>query len=156
MKVYAGGWGSHVPITVPAEGRLELVVHMLPGEHRDDVLREQEAWLASVIERHPEAFATRPETSFHVRWLAPTAMNPGHPLVATLADSVSAVTGKAPVVTGAPYGCDLFVLQRDFGMPAVVFGPSGGNAHSGDEYLELEPLFAAWECLLAFIMQWCG
>jgi acetylornithine deacetylase len=129
---------------------------MLPGERREDVLQEQEAWLASVIERNPAAFATRPETSFHVRWLAPTEMSPAHPMVITLADSVSALTGKAPVVTGAPYACDLFALQRDFGMPAVVFGPRGGNAHGGDEYLELEPLFAWWECLLAFVLGWCG
>jgi acetylornithine deacetylase len=155
MKVYAGGWGSQVPITVPAVGRIELVVHMLPGERREDVLQEQEAWLAGVVERNPAAFATRPETSFHVRWLVPTAISPDHPLVQILAASVFTVTGQAPVVTGAPYACDLFALQRDTGMPALVFGPSGGNAHGGDEYLQLDSLFAFWECLLAFVMQWC-
>jgi acetylornithine deacetylase/succinyl-diaminopimelate desuccinylase-like protein len=41
-------------------------------------------------------------------------------------------------------------------MPAVVFGPRGGNAHASDEYLELSTLFEFWECLLAFVMNWCG
>jgi acetylornithine deacetylase len=83
-------------------------------------------------------------------------MSPDHPLVQTLANSVTLVTGQPPAVVGAPYACDLFVLQRDFDIPALVFGPSGGNAHAGDEYLELESLFAFWECLLAFVIQWCN
>ena len=74
MKLYAGGWGSKVPITVPAEGRIELVVHTLPGEERAAVVGEQTAWLAGVIDRNRAAFTTRPETGFHIRWLAPTAM----------------------------------------------------------------------------------
>ncbi|MCX7706724.1 MAG: M20/M25/M40 family metallo-hydrolase, partial [Anaerolineae bacterium] len=131
-------------------------VHMLPGESREDVLREQDEWLASIAERYRAAFATRPETSFHIRWLVPTAMDPGHPLVITLVESVAGVTGRAPAVIGAPYACDLFALQRDFGMPAVVFGPGGGNAHGSDEYLDLDQLFAFWECLLAFVIRWCG
>ena len=156
MKLYAGGWGNQVPITVPAEGRIELVVHVLPGEERAAVVGEQAAWLAGVIERNRAAFATRPETGFHIRWLAPTAMDPAHPLVATLADSVSQVAHRTPAVVGAPYACDLFALQQVFNMPAVVFGPRGGNAHAGDEYLELSTLFEFWECLLAFVMDWCG
>ncbi len=155
MKVHAGGWGNQVPITIPAVGRIELVLHMLPGERRQDVLQEQEAWLAQVVEQHPAAFGTRPSTSFHIRWLAPTAMSPKHPLAQILTESVSAVTGSSPTVSGAPYACDLFVLQQDAGMPAVVFGPGGGNAHGSDEYLQLDTLFAFWESLLTFVMQWC-
>jgi acetylornithine deacetylase len=156
MKLYAGGWGSQVPITVPAEGRIELVMHSLPGEDRAAVLQDLEAWLASVIERNRQAFATRPEMGFHIRWLAPTAMNPAHPLVTMLADSVSHSVHRTPAVVGAPYACDLFALQQVFNMPAVVFGPRGGNAHAGDEYLELSTVFEFWECLLAFVMNWCG
>ena len=156
MKLYAGGWGSQVPITVPAEGRIELVVHVLPGEERAAVVGEQAAWLADVIVRNRAAFATRPETGFHIRWLAPTAMDPAHPLVTMLAGSVSQVTHMTPAVVGAPYACDLFALQQVFNMPAVVFGPRGGNAHAGDEYLVLSTLLEFWECLLAFVMDWCG
>jgi acetylornithine deacetylase len=83
-------------------------------------------------------------------------MDPAHPLVTTLADSVSQVTRRRPVVVGAPYACDLFALQQVFNMPAVVFGPRGGNAHAADEYLELSTVFEFWECLLAFVVNWCG
>ena len=155
-KVYAGGWGNRVPITVPPEGRIELIVQALPGERRADVLRQQENWLRSVVERHWDAFATQPETRFHIRWLVPTAMDPAHPLVTTLAENVTQVTGATPEITGAPYGCDLFALQEIFGMPALVFGPHGANAHAADEYLDLDSLYTFWECLLLFVLDWCG
>lgn len=88
--------------------------------------------------------------------MVPTAMDKGHPLVTTLAGSVAKVTGRQPAVLGAPYPCDLFALQKIFGMPALIFGPSGANAHASDEYVELESIFQFWESLLLFVMQWCG
>jgi hypothetical protein len=39
-KVYAGGWGNQVPIAVPPEGRIELIMQTLPGETREAVYKE--------------------------------------------------------------------------------------------------------------------
>jgi acetylornithine deacetylase len=155
-KVYAGGWGSQVPIAVPPQGRIELILQTMPGEKREDVLREQEEWLASIIAQHPDAFATRPETRFRLRWMVPTAIDPAHPLVTTMADSVAQVAGQAPAVVGAPYACDMFALHQIFQMPALLFGPTGAQAHAADEYVELDSVFAFWESLLLFVLAWCG
>ncbi len=155
-KVYAGGWGSRVPVTIPPEGRIEIVVEALPGEERAGVLEDQEGWLARVVAENRAAFATPPEVGFHIRWMPPTAMDPAHPLVPTLAASVESVTGTRPPILGAPYGCDLFALQQDFKMPAVVFGPGGANAHAADEFVELDTVFTFWESLLCFVLDWCG
>jgi acetylornithine deacetylase len=59
-------------------------------------------------------------------------------------------------VTGAPYPCDLFAIQQDFGTPAVVFGPAGGNAHTADEYIDVESAVAFVRTLALFIARWCG
>ncbi|OHB77573.1 MAG: hypothetical protein A2W31_01565 [Planctomycetes bacterium RBG_16_64_10] len=155
-KVYAGGWGSQVPIAVPTEGRMELILQALPGEPRDKVLAELENWLQETVERHADAFATRPQIRFRRRWMVPTAMDSQHPLVATLVDAVQELTGRRPTIAGAPYPCDLFALQQLFNIPALIFGPAGANAHAGDEYVELESLHAFYESLLLFVMKWCG
>ena len=55
-KVYAGGWGSEVPIAVPTEARVELIAQTLPGEEKQDCWREFNDWLDSVVERHRDAF----------------------------------------------------------------------------------------------------
>jgi acetylornithine deacetylase len=155
-KVYAGGWGSLVPIAVPPEGRIEVIVQTLPGEQRADVLKEQQDWLAGLVAAHPQAFAIPPQTRHRLRWLPGTAIDPTHPLVTTITESVSQVSGRTPTVVGAPYACDMFALHQIFNMPALLFGPTGANAHAADEYVELESIFSFFEALLFFVLQWCG
>lgn len=155
-KVYAGGWGSQVPIAVPPVGRVQIIIQTLPGEQRANVLREFEDWLDDVIERHPAVFPTRPHLEFAIRWMHPTQIEPGHPLVTTLAECAKRVMGRAPAIKGAPYACDMWALHRTFHMPAVVFGPTGANAHAADEYIDLPSTFAFAETLLLLIMEWCG
>ena len=155
-KVYAGGWGNQVPIAVPPEGRIELIMQTLPGETREAVYREMIDWLDSVIARHEDAFVTRPEIRHRIRWMAPTAIAPDHPLVTMMTDSARQVLGSDPQVLGAPFACDMFALHQIFNIPGIVFGPTGANAHAADEYVDLEGLFAFWETLLLFVMNWCG
>jgi acetylornithine deacetylase len=83
-------------------------------------------------------------------------MEPTNPLVSILCGSATQATGREPRVVGAPYPCDLWALQRTFGIPSVVFGPGGGNSHAADEYVVLESLFEFWKSLLLFVLQWCG
>jgi len=155
-KIYAGGWGPQVPIAVPPIGRIELILQALPGESRAGVLKDLNDWLDCIIEQNEESFAVRPELQFARRWMHPTAMDPAHPLVSILCESVAQATGHQPRVVGAPYPCDLWALQRTFNIPSVVFGPRGGNGHAADEYVELESIFSLWKSLLLFVLRWCG
>lgn len=155
-KVYAGGWGNQVPIAVPPEGRVELIMQVLPGEEREAVYQEMTDWLDSVIACHPDVFLARPDIRHRIRWMAPTAIPADHPLVTTLAASARQVMGTEPPVLGAPYACDMFALHQIFNVPGIIFGPTGANAHAADEYVELESLFAFCEALLVFVMDWCG
>ena len=84
-KVYAGGWGNQVPIAVPPEGRIELIMQTMPGETREEVEGQMLAWLDSVIARHEDDFVTRPEMRHRVRWMVPTAIDAGHDVVRTMA-----------------------------------------------------------------------
>jgi len=154
-KVYGGGWGSEVPIAVPNEVRVEMIAQTLPGEEKEACRQEFDAWLESVIARHPEAFPKPPRVEPKLRWMYPSQTEPTHPLVTTLAACASQVLGRQPTIKGAPYSCDLWALHRLFNMPAVVFGPTGGNSHAADEYVELDSLFAFLESLLLFILEWC-
>ena len=155
-KVYAGGWGPEVPIAVPPEGRIEVIMQTMPGETREVVYKEMSDWLDSVVARHPDAFITRPEIRYRLRWMAPTAIAADHPLVTTLAEVARPVLGHDPEVTGAPFACDMFALHQLFDIPGVIFGPAGANAHAADEYVDLESLYTFWEVAYAFVLEWCG
>jgi hypothetical protein len=41
-------------------------------------------------------------------------------------------------------------------MPALTFGPNGGNYHGTDEYVELDFLMKSTRVLALCIMAWCG
>jgi acetylornithine deacetylase len=155
-KVYAGGWGNQVPIAVPPEGRIELIVQTMPGEEREEVYREMMGWLEGLMTRYPDAFIVQPKIRFRIRWMVPTAIEPSHPLVLTMADCARQVIGQEPAILGAPYACDMFALHQIFHIPGILFGPAGANAHAADEYVDLESLFLFWETLLLFVLDWCG
>jgi acetylornithine deacetylase len=155
-KVYAGGWGNMVPIAVPPEGRVEVILQTMPGETREKLVGQVDEWLDSLVERYPDVFLSRPEQVYRLRWMVPTAMDPKHPLVETLAEVATEVLGQRPDVLGAPYACDLFALQHVFDIPSLVFGPVGGQAHANDEYIDLESLFKFWETMCALVLCWCG
>lgn len=155
-RVYAGGWGPKAPTAIPPEGRVQLILQTLPGEQRADVVQVQEEWLARVFGAHPNLFNPRPKSYHPVRWMPATAMDPAHPLVRTMADATAQVCGRAPAVVGAPYACDMFALHQIFGMPAILFGPTGANAHAADEYIELDSVLTFFEALLLFVLDWCG
>jgi len=97
-----------------------------------------------------------PPTVHHpIRWLPGAALAPDAPLPGEFAAAVRAATGRAPAVQGIEGPCDLFVFPA-FGIPALLWGPSGGNAHMPDEYVEIDSLVTATTALLHFVCSWCG
>ena len=73
-----------------------------------------------------------------------------------MASCAAAVMGKAPVIAGIEGPCDMYVFQQVFGIPAILWGPRGGNTHAADEYVEIDSLVTAAKALLLFICRWCG
>ena len=64
--------------------------------------------------------------------------------------------GVTPTLTAAEYPCDAFILQRQFGIPTLIFGPRGAGAHNPDEYVEISSVLKTAEALLAATLEWCG
>jgi acetylornithine deacetylase len=50
----------------------------------------------------------------------------------------------------------MYIFQRTFGIPALMWGPSGGNAHQADEYVDIASLYQAFQVLAHFVADWCG
>ena len=115
------------------------------------VLRACDAMLASA----PHLFAVRPAVEFPIRWLPGSAIDPSEPVVTGLSDCAAAVLNERPEVVGIEGPCDMFVFHQ-FGIPAVLWGPRGGNTHAADEYVELDSVIAATKILLLFVCRWCG
>jgi acetylornithine deacetylase len=154
-KVTTGPWGTSEPITVPEECRVELYWQLMPGERQENVDREFERWLKDVVESAPEVFAAMPHVSVAVRWLPGSAISADTPLCQELAAAAERSLGQTPSIVGIEGPCDLFVFH-EFGMPAVLWGPTGGNTHGSDEYVDLDSMVDAATSLISFAYDWCG
>jgi acetylornithine deacetylase len=154
-KIFTAPWGNREPITPPEECRVELYWQMMPGERQADIEREFLAWFEDAIAAAPQLFAEKPHIEFPIRWLPGSAVRASEPLVTELADCAEAVLDHRPPVVGIEGPCDMFVFHH-FGVPAVLWGPCGGNTHAADEYVELDSAVKAAKTLLLFVCRWCG
>lgn len=154
-KVHTSPWGTNEPITVPESCKIEMYWQLMPGETQEAVEREFFDWFNGMIDASPELFRTKPEVTFPIRWL-PGGMspNPG-PLVSGLRTCAAKVLGSQPAIAGLDGPCDMYIFHQ-LGIPAVLWGPSGGNTHGADEYLEIDTAVAAAKVLLLFVCDWCG
>jgi acetylornithine deacetylase len=76
-------------------------------------------------------------------------------LVSEFAGATASLGMKAPV-EGLDAPADMHIFQRSFKMPALMWGPAGGNAHQADEFVDIESLKEAARALLHFVPRWCG
>ncbi len=155
-KIFTSPWGTREPITVPEECKVEFFWQLMPGEAQDEVESEFHHWLDGVVESAPSLFGEQPHVTFPIRWMPGSAILKSEPVVRELAACAETVLGKEPPIVGIEGPCDMFVFHQAFGIPAVLWGPRGGNTHAADEYVEIDSLLAAAKTLMLFVCRWCG
>lgn len=155
-KVVTSPWGFGEPVTVPETAQVELYWQLMPGETQTEVEDEFFAWLRNMVGGAPEIFPAMPEVSLPFRWLPGSSISRLEPVVQELAACAKTVLGAEPVIAGIEGPCDMFIFQREFGIPTVLWGAKGGNTHAADEYVEIDSLVSAAKTLLLFVAEWCG
>jgi acetylornithine deacetylase len=137
--------GGSAPSVYPE--RCEVVVERrtLPGEGAEEVEAEFEDVLEAVRRTRPgldaelTAGLSRPGTEVAA----------DHPLVSGLLAALKA-EGERPVVEGMTAWVDAALLN-EAGIPAVCFGPGSiAQAHSADEYVDVEEIRRGTRVLLRF------
>lgn len=132
--------------TVPDECRIEIDRRLLPDEsgaaaqaHVQDFLRRN---LPNASVDHEPPFLTSPGLS---------SQNNG-PLSKRLQSSIKRV-GLAGNCKGVPFGTDAGTISAA-GVPVVVFGPGSiAQAHTKDEWIDIQSLRRAVEILMDFCQQ---
>jgi acetylornithine deacetylase len=155
-KVTTGPWGTGEPITIPETCQIELYWQALPGETQEEMESQFFEWLRALTAARPDLFPQPPQVAFPIRWLPGSAILRSEPLVEELSRCASGVLGAEPPIVGIEGPCDMYVFHQAFGIPAVLWGPRGGNTHAADEYVEIDSLVDAARTLLLFTCRWCG
>lgn len=154
-KIYGGGWGMNVPVTVPAEVKVELYWQLLPGEEQEQVLAEFNGWLEEMAAADPVNFSGPPLVEHPIRFMPASEIPTDAPIIQALSRCAQEVTGRVPAVHPLPAPSDLYVVQRDFGIPAVHYGVRGAGAHAADEYLVVDDLVTVTQVLALLALAWC-
>lgn len=134
---------------IPARCRVQIDSRLVPGRTRDDVLASFRHMLTDYL-GDPEAFTISDVTS------NPQLDTPSElPFVRKLLDVCREAHGHA-----APEGVNYFANSGPFseaGIASVIFGPGDiAQAHTADEFIELEQLYLATEIILTLLVENAG
>lgn len=134
---------------VPDHCAVEIDRRLLPGESASNIVDGYRRLLTTLAAEFP-GFNARIEEPL---LLVDEALNtpPDAPVV-TVAQAVSRSLGFNPEVCGVPFGSDASKLSRA-GIPTVLFGPGSiDQAHSVDEFVELDQVTKAAAFYRQFIL----
>ncbi len=134
---------------VPDHCAIELDRRLLPGEAASGVVEGFQRLLEKLAREHP-GFSAEIETP---ALLVDEALDtPAAAAVVTTAQQVLRTLGLNSEVCGVPFGSDASKLSRA-GIPTILFGPGSiDQAHSVDEYVELDQVAQAAAFYREFIL----
>ena len=151
--VVAGDWLSTVPETLVAEGRFGV----FPGEAIATARAALVACLDKVTAADPWLRDHPPTLEWFEGQFEPGQTALTEPILGALSEAHATVLGAPPVMQGVPYGSDLRLFTEHGRLPAVLYGPGDvAFAHTVEEHVELEEVFACTKVLALLIMEWCG
>ena len=151
-KVSANEWRDDARLAVPERVQLELFWETMPGETQVQVERQFESWLAEFA----AASGSRVSHRYWLRWMEGYQLAAAHPLSRCVQTQAAAVTGVWREAIGAPFPCDLFLFAK-LGVPAgIILGPAGNNAHTADEWVDVESLLQTVRIYARSACAWCS
>ena len=150
-KVKAGEAYEYGQLAIPDSAWCEVVIQYYPGEDENAIIEEMTRYIKAGF-RDPGAIRITSDYRFCI----PGRIDAAHPGVQTLAQCVQRHGGEADgIVRAAMFSCDLGMFEAS-GVPAMVFGPRGGNLHARDEWVDIESLEVCTAGIADMIVEWCG
>jgi acetylornithine deacetylase/succinyl-diaminopimelate desuccinylase-like protein len=128
--------GGSYPSIVPESANAIVDIRLLPGQPSTDVLERVREHILTVESERP-----RINIEMKVTVDIPGAVIPkNHPLALIAQDYTEAMTGRRWEAAGAGPANEGYMLI-EAGVPTLCgFGPTGGNPHAPDEWVEINSL----------------
>ena len=149
----AGDWASSVPDLLVASGRLGVLLDEPPALARADFERAvADACTADPWLRDHPVEVTWPGGQF-----GSGRIDPDHPLVHEVADSIRATQQRDVALSAAPYGSDLRLYAGMGGIPTLHYGPGDVRlAHGPGEQVDIAETIRVARSLALLAARRCG
>ena len=145
-------WGTGEAI--PETAWVEFWIEIPPGVSKEQLQSELKGVVAGAVAATPALQRVTTRWEERTRFLAGSSMPADHPILDTLAANLQLVTGEPPSFGPAPFACDGFVFNLHSPTPVVILGPRGANAHTRDEWVDVEDLMTLTKTYALTIADW--
>ncbi|WP_242504079.1 ArgE/DapE family deacylase [Promicromonospora panici] len=151
--VRTGDWASSVPDLLVAEGRFGVQIDEPPAAARASLERA----VADASARDPWLRDHPVEVTWPGGQFASGRIDPAHPLVGEVVDSILVSEGRDASLSGAPYGSDLRLYSGMGGIPSLHYGPGDVRlAHGPRERVDIDELIRSTHSLAVLTARRCG
>ena len=143
--------GGEFESMVPATAEALVDIRLMPGQPAQEVIDAVQQIIDGELSRRPGLSVT---TSIK-NSLPGAAIAADHPLVSIAQTQTQRWTGHAWTVAGAGPANEGYMLI-EAGIPTLCgFGPTGGNAHAPDEWVEIDSLGPTMAMYSGIIVDYC-
>ena len=138
---------------MPGATTVTLDCRLIPGQDAESLRTEIEGLLQTVV-------AVDPRLRYELEVIEvrhPTATDPQHPVVTTLASAVVDLSGNEPIYGGVPGSTDGTILNARKGIPIVTCGPGDIHIpHHIDEWVSVDEIKMAARMYVLAAMRFLG
>lgn len=132
---------------------IEIFKHIVMGEHKQTIIDEikHAATLANIKSKYEVIFRDDPLDGSG--GFMPYVVNENNVFVKEFCKSINEVIKKSPVINYFSSIGDFNTIYEKLNIPVIVFGPSGANFHSYDEYVDLDSFLEVSEVLYDYLVR---
>jgi acetylornithine deacetylase len=148
---------GNYPSAFPASAVLKGSIGTVPSEDHEGVKQSLVKKIAEVAAKDPWMKDHPPVVKF-VGYDAEASEIPAkHPIVETVSNAYTEITGKKPTISGRQGAADTRFLNKYADTPTVIFGPgSTAIMHANDEYVSIDDYITAIKVMALSIYDWCN
>lgn len=147
-----GDWAS----SVPEKCTLEVRISCYPGEDLKSVQERFESHILMAARDDPWLAENPPEVGFYAFQAEGCTVGRDEPLFAPLQEHHKGITGSELEFFSFTGTTDARFFNLYGGIPATCYGPTGGNLHAPDEWVDLKSVEEVTKVLALTAMDWCG
>ena len=147
--------GNRYVAVVPDYCDIDYAILFPPSDSPENIKKEIEDYVLTAcrldtwLSKHPPRFI------WQGTWPA-GEVSTDHPICTTVSSAHRSATSSSIAIKGMPAPVDAPFLDSK-GIPCVLYGPGNlEQAHSENEYVEVDQLIASTKTISLTILRWCG
>jgi len=134
---------------------LEGGFQTMPSESIPLVRRQFKNYVQKRFSKDKWLRAHPPKIDFIGLWYEGAEIARTSAITRVLVQSFREATGRGPVISAFPTGCDMRLNTNHGGTPSLVFGPGDiRQAHFTNEYIEIKQVVEATKVISLLILNW--